>query len=145
MKVLSKCQFFLSSQVLGSVPPALTVYFCNFCGQQGNTVAITVTTLVWWGMLLQPCTMECQQYSSVHRPAHKHLMKSSLSGKFCNIYIMFVNEQKNHFCLSKTGPTSEWHCLDIIWHTNHHTCQTLYFIKQLIKWIYYEHNADYWD
>uniref|UniRef100_A0A7N8WS55 Tudor domain containing 1 n=1 Tax=Mastacembelus armatus TaxID=205130 RepID=A0A7N8WS55_9TELE len=28
--------FFFPSQVLGSTPPVLVAYFCNFCGQQGN-------------------------------------------------------------------------------------------------------------
>lgn len=33
--------FFLFSQV-GSMPQALTVYYCNFCGQQGNIVELLI-------------------------------------------------------------------------------------------------------
>ncbi|KAI3365245.1 hypothetical protein L3Q82_010339, partial [Scortum barcoo] len=59
--------FFLSSQVLGSVPPALTVYFCNFCGQQGRNFRCKRCKKTPY------CSVACQTKDWL---AHRHMCKS---------------------------------------------------------------------
>ncbi|KAM9837932.1 tudor domain-containing protein 1 [Aulostomus maculatus] len=56
----------LSSQVIGSPPPALTVYFCNFCGQQGNFRCKRCKTTPY-------CSVVCQTEDWM---AHRHMCKS---------------------------------------------------------------------
>ncbi|XP_028423126.1 tudor domain-containing protein 1 isoform X3 [Perca flavescens] len=54
------------SAVLGSIPPALTVYFCNFCGQQGNFRCKRCKKTPY-------CSVACQ---TEDWKAHRHMCKS---------------------------------------------------------------------
>uniref|UniRef100_A0A3P8TKQ9 Tudor domain-containing protein 1 n=1 Tax=Amphiprion percula TaxID=161767 RepID=A0A3P8TKQ9_AMPPE len=54
------------SQLLGSVPPALTVHFCNYCGQQGNFRCTRCKKMPY-------CSVVCQ---TEDWKAHRHVCKS---------------------------------------------------------------------
>ncbi|XP_039990647.1 tudor domain-containing protein 1 isoform X2 [Xiphias gladius] len=54
------------SEVLGSMPPALTVYFCNYCGQQGNFRCKRCKKTPY-------CSVVCQTEDWT---AHRHVCKS---------------------------------------------------------------------
>ncbi|XP_044033632.1 tudor domain-containing protein 1 isoform X2 [Siniperca chuatsi] len=55
-----------TSAVLGSMPPALTVYFCNYCGQQGNFRCKRCKKTPY-------CSVVCQ---TEDWKAHRHMCKS---------------------------------------------------------------------
>ncbi|XP_071319718.1 tudor domain-containing protein 1 [Trachinotus anak] len=55
------------SALLGSTPPALTVYFCNFCGQQGNFRCKRCKKTPY-------CSVLCQTEDWT---AHRHVCKST--------------------------------------------------------------------
>uniref|UniRef100_A0A4W6CCG7 Tudor domain-containing protein 1 n=1 Tax=Lates calcarifer TaxID=8187 RepID=A0A4W6CCG7_LATCA len=54
------------SAVLGPMPPALTVYFCNYCGQQGNFRCKRCKKMPY-------CSVMCQ---AEDWKAHRHMCKS---------------------------------------------------------------------
>lgn len=120
---LSECFF---SKVSGSTPPALTVYFCNYCGQQGNR---HWSHSYKWSDTLGSCTLMGQQYVRVHK---KIRQSGFWLDQNCRLMVSLVFPCHQWLQHPQTGPlltlliTSLW---SMTFSRKHQTSQTLYFIR----------------